>query len=158
MPSAFLEHRTRREPRRAERPEGSAFDTDALAFGVPDRLLQCVDEELIPVPPFPRLPQPWSRQVEVRPKLSEYASPIDVELRHRGPAPIPVSVLDLKDLQSGLEDERVGDHRIMRLIRELFNVQVLLDNPIGIRKERPRGAQRVPELVNVQLVVGRDER
>ena len=71
-----------------------------------------------------------------------------------GPAPVPVSVVDLK---SGLEDERVRDHRIVRLIRELFDVQILLDDPIGVRQERPRGAQRVPELIDVQLIVGRDE-
>ena len=80
-----------------------------------------------------------------------------MELCHRGPTPVPVSVVDLEDLESGLEYEGVGDHRIVRLIRELFDVQILLDDPIGVRQERPRGAQRVPELIDVQLIVGRDE-
>ena len=139
----FLWSRTRAEDGCPD-PTGSAFDTDALAFGVPDRLLQCVDEELIPVSSFPRLPQPRSRQVEVGPNLLEYAPQIYVELCHGGPAPVPVSVVDLEDLESGLEDERVGDHRIMRFIRELFDVQILLDDPIGVRQERPRGAQTRP--------------
>src|SRR5580658_4099745 len=152
----FLWSRTRADDGRPDL-RGSALDTDTLAFGVSDRLLQCVDEEWIPVSSFPRLSQPRSRQVEVRPNSLEHAPQIHVKLCHRGPTPVPVSVVDLEDLESGLEDECVGNHRIVRLIRELFDVQILLDDPIRVRQERPSGAERVPELVDVQLIVGRDE-
>ncbi len=84
---------------RAPDPPGSAFDTDALAFGVPDRLLQCVEEEVIPVSSFQRFPQPRSRQVEVGPNFLEHTPQIYVELCHSGPAPVPVPVVDLEDLE-----------------------------------------------------------
>ena len=51
----------------------------------------------------------------------------------------------------------MGDHRIVWLIRELFDVEILLDRPIRVRQERPRGTEGVAELIDVQLIVGRDE-
>src|SRR5580704_13370858 len=86
--SAPSEHSVLRALSRPGERFASAFDTDALAFGVPDRLLQCVDQELIPVSSFPGLPQPRSRQVEVGPNLLEHAPQVHVELGHRGPAPV----------------------------------------------------------------------
>jgi hypothetical protein len=47
----------------------SAFDADGLAFGESDRLLQCVDEELITISSIPGLLQSRGRQVEVRSDL-----------------------------------------------------------------------------------------
>ena len=51
----------------------------------------------------------------------------------------------------------MGDHRIMRLIGELFNVEVLLDNSFRVRQKGPRGAECIAELIDVQLIVGGDE-
>ena len=91
---------------------------------------------LVPTPPA--TPGPPSRS---RPNLLEHIPQVYVELGHRGPTPVPISVVDLEDLESGLEYERVGDHRIVRLIRELLDVQILLDDPIGVGQERPRGTR-----------------
>jgi hypothetical protein len=48
---------------------GSAFDADSLAFGISDRLLECVYEELITISSFPGLLQSRRRQIEVRSNL-----------------------------------------------------------------------------------------
>ena len=64
---------------------------------------------------------------------------------------------NLEDLEAWFQDERVGDHRIVWLIRELLDVEVLLDGPIRIRQERPRGTEGIAELIDVQLIVGRDD-
>ena len=79
-----------------------------------------------------------------------------MQLCHRRAAPIPIAVVDLEDLESGFENERVRDHRVVRLVGELLDVQILLDAQSG-SEERPSGAQRVSELIDVQLIVGRDE-
>jgi hypothetical protein len=72
-----------------------------------------------------------------------------VELCHRRPGPEPAPVRDLEELESGLEDERVGDRRIVPLIRELFDAQILLDDPIGVRQGPP------PAGLIGELVVGK---
>ena len=57
-PSPYLDFLGQNADRRlATDTSGSPFDADALAFGVPDWFLECIDEESIPIPPFPRLSQ-----------------------------------------------------------------------------------------------------
>jgi hypothetical protein len=49
----------------------------------------------------------------------------------------------------------VRNHGIVR-IRELLDVDVVLHGSVGVTEKRPRGAQRVAELVEVEWVVGAD--
>jgi hypothetical protein len=56
----------------------SAFDADALSFGVANRLLERVDEELIAISSFPRILQSWGGQVEVRADLLKHPQAISL--------------------------------------------------------------------------------
>jgi hypothetical protein len=45
----------------------------------------------------------------------------------RPPPPVPVSVVDLVDIQRRLQDQRVADHRVVRWVSVLMHLQVPLN-------------------------------
>ena len=55
-----------------------------------------------------------------------------------------------------LEHERVRDHRVVLRVGVLLDVEVLLDDPLGVGEERPLRADRRAELLAAVVVVGRD--
>src|SRR4051812_13717378 len=78
------------------------------------------------------------------------------EIFERRAAEEPITHVDLVDDQARLEDERVWDHRIVRGVSVLGDVEVLLHDPTGIGKERPVGADSAAKLVSFSDVVGAD--
>jgi hypothetical protein len=58
--------------------------------------------------------------------------------------------------QARLEHERVRDHRVVRGIGVLGDVEILLDGPPGVGQEGPRGSDRGAELLQRVVLVGRD--
>jgi hypothetical protein len=52
----------------------------------------------------------------------------------------------------------VRDHRVVVGVGVLLDVEVLLDDALRVREERPLRADRVPELLERVVLVGRDRR
>src|ERR1700722_3249567 len=95
-------------------------------------------------------------QVPVRADLPGRLAQVTPQVLERRPAPEPVAVVDAVDDQARPEHQGVRDHRVVVRVGVLLDVQVLLDVPAGVGQERPLGADRAPELVGLQDVVGRD--
>jgi predicted nucleic acid-binding protein len=60
------------------------------------------------------------------------------------------------DQQAGLEHKRVRDHRVVVWVGVFLDLQVLLDLAAGVGKKRPLRADRAPELIGFEDVVGGD--
>src|SRR5215472_5175139 len=115
-----------------------------------------VGEELRVVARRPRLAQAGSGQLPVRADLPGHLAQVAAQVLDRGPAPEPVAVVHAVDDQARLEHQRVRDHRVVVRVGVLLDVEVLLHMPAGIGQERPLRADRVTELVGLEVVVCRD--
>jgi hypothetical protein len=78
-----------------------------------------------------------ARDVPVRTAALQHRAQVEAQLLDGRPAEKPLAVVDLVDTQTGFEHHRVRDHRIVRRIRVLRDVEILLHLASGIRKERP---------------------
>src|SRR5579871_6281387 len=63
------------------------------------------------------------RDIPVRPAFPGHCSKVLAKIFHRGPPEKPVTVVDLVNDQTGLENNHVGDHRIVDRIRVLGDVE-----------------------------------
>ena len=66
--------------------------------------------------------------VPVWPAFLGNGTKVLAEIFHSGPAEVPVAVVDLIDDETGLEDNHMGDHRIVDRIRILGDVEIFLDD------------------------------
>src|SRR5690606_1613943 len=115
------------------------------------------DEDLPPRLPvrvetrsLPALPQgPHLRRVDlpVRARSPRDLAQVRVQLSDRRAAPVPVPVVDLVDLQPGLQHEGVRDHGLVVRIRVLLDAEVPCNDPIPVVEERPIRADPEPEVV-----------
>src|SRR5947209_18638936 len=81
---------------------------------------------------IPRFVQPGSAEIPVRADLARGGTQVLPQLREGRPAPEPVAVVDAVDDESRLEHQRVRNHRVVRRIGVLLDVEVLLHGPLGI--------------------------
>ena len=72
------------------------------------------------------------RDVPVWPALSCDRTQVLTQLFDSGPAEKPVAIVDFINDQTGLEDNRVRDHRIVDRIRILGDVEIFLDCPRSV--------------------------
>src|SRR3954452_21646618 len=124
-------------------------------------LLRISDERFPPVERrdvagVPGLAQPGGAQVPIRADLAGDRAQVVPEVDDRGAAPEPVAVVDAVDDEPGLEHERVRDHRVVLGVGVLLDVEVLLDDALGVREEWPLGADRGAELLQRVMLVGAD--
>src|SRR5205085_4030875 len=104
-----------------------------LLHGVDDVLswvLLVVREKPASVPRLPGLAHAGCRNVLVRPDALCKGTQILPQHLGRGPAPVPVAIVDLVDDQARLEHERVRDHGIVVWVRVLLDVEVFLHHPL----------------------------
>src|SRR4051794_32249777 len=98
------------------------------------------------VPRVPALAQPWRGEVPVGAYLARHRAQVLTQVLEGGTPPEPVAVVDAVDDQAGLENERVGDHRVVLRVGVLLDVELLLRGAAGVRQEGPVGAERRAEL------------
>src|ERR1700730_14095600 len=77
---------------------------------------------------LPRRLEFGRRDVPVWPAFLGNGTKVLAEISHSGPAEVPVAVVDLIDDETGLEDNHMGDHRIVDRIRILGDVEIFLDD------------------------------
>ena len=77
------------------------------------------------------------RNVPVWPAFLGNGAQVLAEIFQSGPAEEPVAVVDLVNEKTGLEDNDVGDHRIVDRIRVFGDVEIFLDRAPHVGKERP---------------------
>lgn len=148
-------HRSASPSAHEEELQATPFDPDAAALGESDRLIERIDEKHLSIPAIPGLPEPWRAQIEVGSNLLEKRPQIHVQFVQSRSSPVPVAVIDAEDPKSWLQNERMRDHRIVR-VRELLNVQVVLHSSLGIPQKRPWSAKGISELVQSERVVSAD--
>src|SRR5712692_10069900 len=86
---------------------------------------------------LPVLAQSGFAEVPVRANLACDFPQVLPQLRGRGSAPEPVSIIYLIHNKPWFEYQRVGDHGIMVRVGVLLYVEVLLHFAPRIRQERP---------------------
>jgi hypothetical protein len=96
------------------------------------------------------------RDVPVGPTFFGDDAQILAEIVHGRTTEAPVTIIDLVDDKTGLEDDHMRDHRIMARIRIFGDVEILLDNTPAVREERPMSADAAAIFVRLGDVVGAD--
>src|SRR5215210_3543122 len=109
-----------------------------------------------PVARVPGLAEAAHAEVPVGADLGADRAQVLPEVEERRAAPEPVAVVDTVDDEPGLEHERVRDHRVVVGVGVLLDVEVLLDHALRVGEEGPLGADRVAELLQRVMLVGRD--
>ena len=94
--------------------------------------------------------------VPVWPAFPAYGAQILPELLAGSSAEEPVPVVDLINHETGFENDRVRDHRIVDRVRVFGDVQVLLNDPAGVGEERPMGPDSAAIFAGLAYVVGAD--
>ena len=92
--------------------------------------------------------------IPIRPAFLGDSAEILAEILQSRPAPEPVAVVNLMDDQTGLEHDRVGNHRIVERICVLGDVEVLLDFTPRVRKERPVGTDSAAIFIRLCDIIG----
>src|SRR3954471_8316754 len=104
----------------------------------------------------PGLPQSGRAQVPVGSDLAGDVAQVVPEVVEGGAPPEPVAVVYAMDDEAGPEHDGVGNHRVVVRVGVLLDVEVLLDDAPGVGEEGPLGADRVAELLEGVVLVGRD--
>ena len=92
--------------------------------------------------------------IPVRPTFFDNDAQILAEIFHGGPTKEPVAHVDLVNDKTGLEHNRVRNHRIVERIGVLGDVEILLDLTRWVGEERPVGADSMRySFVSVMLSV-----
>src|SRR5262245_5798448 len=78
------------------------------------------------------------------------------EFFQSGPAEVPIAIVDFINDQAGLEDNNMGDHRIVGRIRIFGDVEIFLDDAPRVREEGPVSADTAAIFVRLSDVVGAD--
>src|SRR5215470_15036051 len=89
------------------------------------------------LPGRPGLAERGIGEIPVRPATLENGAEVAAQLLDGGPAEEPVPVVDAEDLEPRLEHQGVRDHRVVRRVGVLGDVEVLLDLPSRVREEDP---------------------
>ena len=149
---------------RWSRAWGTAAERRATTTGATLGRVSFLRSSAAPVPPVEVATSPAShasRSPGALRSQSGRISRVDVaqvapEVVERRPPPEPVAVVDRVDDEPRLEHERVRDHRVVVGVGVLLDVEVLLDDAPRVGEERPLGADRVAELLERVVRVGRD--
>src|SRR5271170_3925141 len=104
----------------------------------------------------PSLAESGLAQIPVGADLSHRRAQVVPEVGDGRPAPEPIAVIDAVDDESWLEHERVRDHRIIFRVGVFGDVEVLLNDSVGVGEEGPLGAHRCAELLQRVVVIGGD--
>ena len=112
--------------------------------------------ETRPVAGVPGFPQSRPAQIPVRTDLPGGRAQVPPELVDAGAAPEPVAVVDAVHDETGLEHERVRNHRVVLGIGVFDYVEVPLHDPAGVGQKRPVRADRQAEFLQRVMVVSRD--
>src|SRR5271166_1896723 len=128
----------------------------AVSWGVVSRAGLWIRVMLRMILGIPRVTQPGCGQIPVRPDFAGHLAQIAAQVLERRSTPEPIAVVDGVDHQPGLEHERVRDHRVVAGIGVFLDLEILLDLAPGVGKKRPLRADRGPELVGFEDVVGTD--
>src|SRR5580698_4616957 len=135
----------------------ATLDPDGLALGVPDRWIERIDEKHVSVTAIPGFTQSGGAEIKIGTYFLQHSAEVLMQLVHCRSSPVPVAIVDAEDPKPRLENKRVRDHRIV-WIRVLLNVEVLLHGPLRVTQKWPQGPQGVAKLVEVERVVGADDR
>jgi hypothetical protein len=76
------------------------------------------------------------------------------EIFHGGAAEEPVAIVDFVDDETGLENDDVGDHGIVKRIGVLGDVEILLDGAAGVGEKRPVGVDAGAIFIRLGDIVG----
>src|ERR1700686_2362427 len=104
------------------------------SFTVPKHLRDClvIGIETVTFTPFPSGFQFWAGDVPVRTAFPQHGTQVLPKLFDGRSAKKPVAVVDLEYNQTRLEDNDIGDHRIVLGVRILGYVEVLLNLSPGV--------------------------
>jgi hypothetical protein len=78
------------------------------------------------------------------------------EIFERGAPEEPVSIVDLINDKTGLQDNHVGNHGIVGRIRVFSDVEIFLDDAPGVGEKRPVGADSGAIFIGLSDIVGAD--
>jgi len=92
--------------------------------------------------------------VPVRPALFRNGTQVLAEILQSGPAEEPVAVVDLINDQTGLENDRVGNHGVVDWIGIFGDVEIFLDDPARVGEERPVGTDSAAIFIRLGDIVG----
>jgi len=101
---------------------------------------------------IPGLTESRSAQIPVGAALARHGSQVVPEVYDRWAAPEPVAVVDTVNQETGLEHERVRNHRVVLRVSVFLDVEVLLHLSIRVRKKGPLGADGRTELLKGEIV------
>ena len=97
-----------------------------------------------------------SGDVPVRPAFPDNRSQVLPELFYGRPPEEPVTVIDLVNNQTGLENYRVRNHGIVRRVRVFRNVETFLDHSPRVRQKGPVCPDSAAIFVRLRDIVGAD--
>src|SRR6266851_4412064 len=106
------------------------FGTSTLLVSPDLTEFSAVWEKLVPFAPLPGGTHLRSADVPVGAEPTRDVAEVRPQLGNRRPAPKPITIVNLVDLGPWLQDQRVRDHRVIRRIGVLLDVQVVLDHPL----------------------------
>ena len=92
--------------------------------------------------------------VPVRPALLGNGAQVLAEIFQSGPAEEPISVVDLINDKTGLEDNHVRNHGIVDRVRVFGDVEVLLNDTPRVGEESPVGADSAAIFIRQSDIVG----
>jgi hypothetical protein len=107
---------------------------------------------------LPRRLEFGRRDVPVRSASPGDGPQVLAEIFHGRPAKEPVAVVDLVDDETGLEDDHVGDHRIVQRSGVFGDIKIFLDDATHVGEEGPVGADSasfVSVILSVLIVTRR---
>ncbi len=102
---------------------------------------------------LPRRFEFWGCDVPVRPAFLGNGTEVLPELFQRRPAKEPVAVVNLVNDKTGLEHNRVRNHRIVARIGVLSDVEIFLDLARRVGEKRPARADSGAKLIRLGDVV-----
>ena len=92
--------------------------------------------------------------IPIRPAFLRHRTQILAEIFQRGPAIEPVAIVNFIDYQTGLEHNRVRDHRVVFRIGVLSDVEVFLDLACRVGEEGPVRTNSGAKFIRLSNVVG----
>jgi len=78
------------------------------------------------------------------------------ELLDGRPAEEPIAVVDFIDDETGFENDRVRDHRIVNAVGVFGDVEILLDDAAGVGEKRPVGPDSAAIFIRLGDIVCAD--
>src|SRR5579864_4597171 len=96
------------------------------------------------------------RDVPIRAAFLEDGAQVLPEIFHRGTAEKPVTVVDLVNDKARLEDNHVGNHRIVDGIGVFGDIEIFLDEAARVGEESPVSADSGTIFIGLGDIVGTD--